>query len=123
MLTPKDIATIQADMAGIAADVEVPIIYKVYLSTTPGNAALGIPAQDNYDEQESTATARELTTEEVATSGGVFTLGDMEFGVRRGAVDRRDQIVYGGATWAVKEIRPARLAGVVVKWSLRCKKS
>jgi hypothetical protein len=117
------LATIQADLAGLAADVERPITYKAYRETTPGDPALGIKAVDHFDDLSITATVRELTIEEVQTSNGVYTLGDLEFGVRRPTMDPRDLVVYGGATWRITEPKQATLAGVVIKWILRCTKA
>jgi hypothetical protein len=117
------LATIQEDLAALAGDVERPITYRVYRDTTPGDPALGIKAVDHFDDLTITATVRELTVEEVQTSNGVYTLGDLEFGVRRQTMGPRDLIVYGGATWKITEPKRSQLAGVVLKWMLRCTKA
>lgn len=122
MLNELDLATMQADLAGLAGDAEQAITYRVYTSTTAGNATLGIPATDNYDDQATTATTRELTVEEIQLSNGAYQVGDREFGVRRATVSNRDLIVYGGATWEIREIRPVALGGTTLKYGLRCKK-
>lgn len=121
MLTPEDLATIQVDLAGLAADAEQAITYRVYAGIAGGDPVLGIPGSVSYADQAATVTARELTVEEVLLSAGAYTIGDVEFGVRRASVDPRDLIVYGGATWRPQEIRKTFLGGVTLVWRVRCK--
>jgi len=123
VLDPRDLATIAEDLAVLAADAEVPITYRRYIGTTPGDPSLGLPPQDQYEDEATTATVRELTVEEVQAAGGTYSLGDVEIGARRPVVDARDRIVYNGLTWRPVEIRPVRLGGQVLRWLLRCRRA
>lgn len=122
MLNAADIAAIQRDLAALASDAEQAITYRTYTGTTGGDPVMGIPAQDAYTDEVATATVRELTVEEVQLSAGAYSIGDLEFGVRRNTATNRDLIVYGGSTWRPLEIRRVMLGGQVLRWQLRCKR-
>jgi hypothetical protein len=121
MLTSDDFAFMQEALAEIAPATEQTIIYRHYDHTEPGDEALGIPPQDVYIDEETTAAVRELTVEEIQVSAGAFTIGDLEFTVRRESVDARDRIVYNGMTWKPVELRRMYLGGTL-GWKLRCRK-
>jgi hypothetical protein len=123
MLTDADNAFMARMLALIAPDVERPITYRVYAGAAGGNPVLSIPATVTYINQATTAIVHEFTAEEVQAAGGVFQIGDFTFGVRRDAVDARDQIVYQGVTWQVTEIYSAALGGATLTWWLRCKRA
>lgn len=122
LITQKDVDDIKAAMAELAPFTEEPIIYRTYTGTTPGDPVLGTPDTPNYTDTEETAGARDLTVEEVAVSGGVYVLGDMEFTCRRVAEPKYDdRIVYNGSTWKPKDIDKTFL-GEVLWWEVRAGK-
>lgn len=122
MLSAKDLQAIQTDLSSIAGDAEQSITYRRYIGSAGGDPVLGIPPTDQTTDEATSAEVRELTIEEIQISAGVYKVGDLEFGVRRSAVDARDSVIYQGITWAPVEIRQVALGGTVFKWRLRCKR-
>lgn len=119
LITQKDIDDIKAAMAELAPFTEEPVTYRTYTGITPGDPVLGTPDTPVYHDTSETAMARDLTVEEVAVSGGLYILGDMEFSIRRATKPTyQDRIVYGGATWKPKSIRSVFL-GEVLWWEVR----
>lgn len=119
LLTQKDIDDIKAAMAELAPFTEEPITYRTYTGTTPGDPVMGTPDTPNYDDTAETAIVQELSIEEVAVSGGVYVLGDVEFTVRRATKPAyEDRIIYDGKTWKPKSINKVFL-GEVLWWEVR----
>ena len=113
MLTPEDLATIQADLVSLAADAEQTITYKRYTGTTGGDPALGIAPTDSYTDEVTTARVREIDLEEAEKSGGKLVLGDVEFVVRRTSASYRDRLVWNGYTYQPKQIAQIWLGGLL----------
>jgi hypothetical protein len=122
LITQKDVDDIKTAMAELAPFTEEPITYRTYTSTTPGDPVLGTPDTPNYTDTAETAGARDLTVEEVAVSGGVYVMGDMEFTTRRTTKpEYADRIVYQGDTFRPKDIDKTFL-GEVLWWEVRAGK-
>lgn len=119
LINQKDIDDIKAAMAELAPFTEEPITYRTFTGMTPGDLAAGVPDAPNFIDTVETAIVQELSIEEVAVSGGVYVLGDMEFSIRRVVQPAyNDRIVYGGITWKPKSIRKVFL-GEVLWWEVR----
>lgn len=129
MLTPQDIATIQADMASIAGDAEQTVTYLRYASTTPGDKAAGIPESAVYDPPEGTPVGALVYPYEVRIAdqpGGRLPTGETVFRIRQTLLTPRpqpeDRINWQGATWAPTAIDEVRL-GATLAWTVRCRKA
>ncbi|MBC9783545.1 hypothetical protein H1S01_03335 [Heliobacterium chlorum] len=123
MLTEKDVATMQADLADIGADIEEPITYKRFTGMTPGDAALGIAESPNYDDTAIQASCRELSMEEIQNSGGFYVFGDMEFKIRASVLTPTygDRIDYMGAIYRPKSVKRTYL-GSTLSYTVRAGK-
>lgn len=127
LLETDDVDFICECLGDIDTDVEEPITYKRYLSTTAGDPVMGTPGTPNYDDAEITASVRALTLEEIQVSGGVYVLGDVEFDIRlqptifETAPAYADRIVYAGDTYKPKRIDPVHLGGLI-GWTVKAGK-
>lgn len=125
MLETDDLAYIQECLDDVAPDTEEAVTYKQYDYTEPGDPVLGTPDTPVYNDLAITATARELTIEEIQVSGGAYVLGDMEFKIRQTALTAApayaDRIIYDGATYKPKNINHSFLGGVI-GWGVRAGK-
>jgi len=119
LINQKDIDDIKAALAEMAPFTEEPITYRTYTGTTSGDPVAGTSDTPNYTDTSETAIVQELSVEEVAVSGGVYVLGDMEFSIRRTTRPAyQDRIVYADATWKPKSIKSVFL-GEVLWWEVR----
>jgi hypothetical protein len=127
LLESDDLAYMRECLGDIETDVEEPIVYKRYLSTTAGDPVMGTSDTPVYDDTEITASVRTLTLEEIQVSGGVYVLGDVEFEIRlqetifETAPVYVDRIVYAGATYKPKKIDPVQLGGLI-GWTVKAGK-
>ncbi|MCG8401371.1 MAG: hypothetical protein MJA84_07210 [Firmicutes bacterium] len=119
LLSQKDVDEIKAAMAELAPFTEEAITYRTFTGMTPGDPVHGTPEIPNYTDTSETAMTRNLTAEEVQTSGGAYVMGDMEFTTRRTTKPEfEDRIVYGGLTWKPKKIDKMYL-GEVLWWEVK----
>jgi len=125
MLDSDDLDYIRECFDDVAIDAEETITYKRYVSTTSGDPVMGTPDTLVYSDLAITASARELTLEEIQVSGGVYVLGDMQFAIRQTALSlppaHADRIVYGGDSFKPKSINHSFLGGIV-GWTIRAGK-
>ncbi|GEM_PF-2330196 len=125
MLDSDDLTYIQECLDDVSLDTEEEVTYKRYVSTTPGDPAMGTPDAPVYNDIAITASARELSLEEVKVSGGVYVLGDMQFKLRQTVLVTQpaytDRIVYSDATYKPKSITHSFLGGVI-GWTIRAGK-
>ncbi|MHB1418476.1 MAG: hypothetical protein ACYCX4_02650 [Bacillota bacterium] len=124
LLSSDDVDYMRTCLNDVAADVEEAITYKQFTSMTAGNPVMGTPDTPNYTSLNVTATARELSLEEIKVSGGVYVLGDMEFKIRSSVVAApayADRIVYSGSTYKPKSINHVYLGGLL-SWTVRAEK-
>lgn len=125
MLTSDDLSFVRECLDDVASDVEEAITYKRYVSTTPGDPVMGTADTPVYNDLAITASARELTLEEIQVSGGVYVLGDMEFKIRQTALSSQpayaDRIVYSGSAFKPKSITHSYLGGII-GWTVRAGK-
>lgn len=125
LLNSADVDFIRECLDDVSGDVEQDITYRRYSSMTPGDPVFGTPDTPVYADAAITATARELTLEEIQVSGGVYVLGDMEFKIRQAALASApayaDRIIYAGATFKPKSISRSFLGGII-GWTIRAGK-
>ena len=122
MLTSEDVDYIRECLADVAGDVEAPITYRTFTGREAGDAALGVPDELTFEDEETTACVRELSLQQVALAGGRYELGDIEATIRRGTAPAYgDRLAWGGREFEVAEVREVRL-GAVVAWRVRCKR-
>ncbi|MCQ4363144.1 hypothetical protein KQR54_18770 [Mycobacterium gordonae] len=87
------------------------LIYKQYLSTTPGRPALGKPDTPVYADVALFMPIIALDAEEISTSGGLYHLGDQAIEVRELTADYADRVVIGGKWYRPIDIKPIDVAG------------
>lgn len=124
LLSAADVEYIQECQDDIASDIEEDVTYRQYTGLVAGDAVMGTPDTYSYTDLPTTASARELTLEEVQRSGGVYVLGDMEFRFRQtvlAAAQYNDLIVFAGATFKPKSITHKFLGGRT-GWIIRARK-
>jgi hypothetical protein len=122
MLDVDDVAYMRECLDEVAPDTEESITYRQYKGIISGNQAMGNPDRPNYTDLDITAATRDLTLEEVASSGGAYVLGDIEIKIRQTALTNRpsysDRIVYEQISYKPKSIGKSYL-GAIICWKVR----
>ncbi len=124
LIGQKDIDLIKEALEELAPYTEEPIIYKQFDYIAQGDPVQGIPNETIYavDTRVTSATAEDLSVEEIAVSGGLYVVGDMLFTLRRAAEPSyQDRIVYDDFTWKPISISKVFL-GEVLWWEIKARK-
>lgn len=86
-------------------------VFKHFTGVAPGRPALGVPDTRIYASTDCHAPVRDVDTKEVASSGGLLHIGDIEATVRVAAVGDDDRLVFRGKWWRPVKISEVYLDG------------
>lgn len=127
MLTPQDLATIQADLGGLAVETERPIRFYRFTGRAPGDKAAGMPSQPVYDPTDGmplTAVVYPVMVEQKDAPGGRIATGEVAFRLRRAICPDRpkpeDRIVWQGSWYVPGAIDEVWMGGGVA-WTVKCR--
>lgn len=86
-------------------------VHKSFTGIAPGRPALGVPDTRQYADTSCHSPVRDVDVKEVASSGGLLHIGDIEATVRVAIVAYEDRLVYRGKWWRPVKISEVNLDG------------